>query len=109
MDGSGDIGLTVEGHVACLTLSRPKKLNAMTPRMADRLYEAVVAINRNRDVRSVVLSGEGGRAFSVGSDINALDQYPQAWDFHNRMQDYPRSVRALRAPVVCAITGYCLG
>ncbi|MET0782730.1 MAG: enoyl-CoA hydratase/isomerase family protein, partial [Leifsonia flava] len=60
------------------------------------------------DVRAVVISGAGERAFCAGSDIAELDGYDSPWTFRNR-PDYCDAIRALRKPVVCAINGYALG
>jgi enoyl-CoA hydratase len=105
----GTVQLHRDGTVWTVQLDRPEKLNAMTPAMAEQLYEHVVQINRSPQARVVILRGTGDRAFCAGSDIKSLDAYPQAWDFHNRMHDYTRSIRAIRKPVIAAITGHCLG
>ncbi|MCW2741262.1 MAG: enoyl-CoA hydratase/isomerase family protein [Blastococcus sp.] len=106
--------LTVErdGHVAVITIDRPDKLNAMTVEMDERMNELVYELNGDDDVRAVVLTGAGGRAFSAGSDINDLDGYGSNWAYRNRFdarKDYARAVWLLRKPVVAAIDGYCIG
>lgn len=106
---TGSVRLHSEGQVWTLELDRPDKLNAVSPAMADQLYEHVVTINRSHEARVIILRGAGDRAFSAGSDIKSLDAYPEAWDFHNRMHDYTRSIRQIRKPVIAAVHGYCLG
>lgn len=98
----------VRDHVATLTLNRPEKLNAVTPAMADALVAHVEDCNTRADVRAVVLTGAGEKAFCAGSDIAELDGYASPWEFRNR-PDYCDAIRALRKPVVCAINGYALG
>jgi enoyl-CoA hydratase len=98
----------VREHVATLTLNRPEKLNAVTPAMADALVAHVEDCNTRADVRAVVLTGAGEKAFCAGSDIAELDGYASPWEFRNR-PDYCDAIRALRKPVVCAINGYALG
>ena len=105
----GMVTLHQDGHVATILIDRPAKLNAMTPEMSDRMAEIARAINRMAEIRVVVLRGAGERAFCVGSDITTLDRYPDAWDYHNRVDEYARSVRSIRKPVIAAIHGYCLG
>jgi len=106
---TGTVRLHRERTIWTLEIDRPDKLNAVTPAMADQLYEHVVTINRAPEARVIVLRGAGDRAFCVGSDIRSLEEYPDAWDFHNRMHDYTRSIRQIRKPVIAAIHGYCLG
>jgi len=100
---TGNVRLHSEGAIWTLELDRPEKHNAMSPGMADQLYERVVTINRSPEARVIILRGAGERAFSAGSDIKALDSYPEAWDFHNRMHDYTRSIRQIRKPVTLSV------
>lgn len=107
-----DIEVTRDGYVATITLNRPTKLNAMTGEMDERMNELAYEINNDDDIRSVVLTGSGGRAFSAGSDINDLDSYGSMWSYRNRFdarKDYARAVWLVRKPVVAAIDGYCIG
>jgi enoyl-CoA hydratase/carnithine racemase len=97
-----------EDGVAILTLDRPHKLNAMTPAMADALVAAISFCNGSDEVRCVVVTGAGEKAFSAGSDISTLDAYATPWDFRNRA-DYCDALRACRKPVIAAINGYALG
>ncbi len=95
-------------HIATVTLNRPHKLNAMTPEMANEVNRYVQECNENSDVRVVIFTGSGEKAFCAGSDIKELDQYANAWSFRNR-PDYCDAIRRLRKPTICAVNGYCLG
>lgn len=103
-----EVMLEVADGVATLTLNRPTKLNAMTPTMTDTLRRHVAAVNERREVRAVVLTGAGDRAFCAGSDIAELDDYPTPWEFRDR-PDYCDAVRAIKKPVIAAIGGYAFG
>lgn len=108
----GDIRLERDGHVAHLVLDRPAKLNAMTVAMDHRMNDLVFELNNDRDIRSVLISGAGDRAFSAGSDITDLDEYGDNWSYRNRFDnrtDYARAVYLIRKPVVAAVHGYCIG
>jgi enoyl-CoA hydratase len=98
----------VDGPVATLTLNRPAKLNAITSAMTALLEEAVRRCNVSDDIRCVILTGAGERAFCVGSDVRALDEYDSAWQFRNR-RDYCDVLRDLRKPSLCAVNGYAYG
>ena len=107
-----DLLLERDGNVATLTINRPEKLNAMTVAMDRRMNDLVHELNNDRDVRVVVLTGAGDRAFSAGSDITDLDEYGDNWSYRNRFDarlDYARAVWLLRKPVVAAVHGYCIG
>ncbi len=109
---NSDIVVATDGHVVTITLNRPDKLNAMTVVMDRRMNELAFELNNDDDVRAVVLTGAGDRAFSAGSDINDLDSYGTNWQYRNRFdarKDYARAVWLIRKPVVAAIDGYCIG
>jgi enoyl-CoA hydratase/carnithine racemase len=102
------VEFTVAGGVGTITLNRPEKLNAVTKAMSADLLALVERIGDDRDVRVLVVTGAGGRSFSVGSDIGEVDAYPDPWEFRNR-RDYCDALRALRIPVVAAVNGYAYG
>jgi enoyl-CoA hydratase/carnithine racemase len=103
-----DIAFGVDGHVATITLSRPAKLNAVTPEMAEAIVAHVKACNENDAIRCVIITGAGERAFCAGSDIRELDRYDTPWNFRNR-PDYCDAIRALLKPSIAAVNGYAFG
>ena len=97
-----------DGFVGIITINRPEKLNAMTPEMADALVAAVTAFNTDGNIRCVILTGAGEKAFCAGSDIRTLDSYETPWAFRNR-PDYCDAIRALLKPSIAAVNGYAFG
>ncbi|GLK16081.1 enoyl-CoA hydratase/isomerase family protein [Herbiconiux flava] len=95
-------------QVAVVTLNRPQKLNSVTQEMSDALVEVAGWANDSDEVRVLVLTGAGERAFCAGSDIRSLDKYATPWDFRNR-EDYCDALRLLRKPVIAAVNGYAFG
>ena len=108
----GRVVLTHDNHVAMLTLDRPAKLNAIGPEMLAELEQHVMAIDRDLDVRVVIIGSAGDRAFSVGADVIAwsalepLDMW-RGWvrDGHRFLQ----RLAHLRQPTIAAINGYTFG
>jgi len=104
--------LATDGHIATITLNRPEKLNAIEPAMLTRLDEITSELERRDDVRVVLLTGAGERAFSVGADINAwsalqpLDMW-RRWvrDGHRVFERLAR----LRQPLIAALNGSTFG
>jgi len=96
------------GHVGVITLNRPAKLNAVTQEMSDALVALARRCNDTDEIRVVVLTGAGDRAFCAGSDIAELDKYASPWAFRNR-EDYCDSLKVLRKPIIAAVNGYALG
>lgn len=60
-----------KGAVSLLTLNRPERLNAWTPRMAEELAHAIEAANADRDIGAIVMTGQG-RGFCAGADVDAV-------------------------------------
>lgn len=110
--GEGRVVLVSEDGVATLTLDRPAKLNAIGPEMLAELERLLAEIDGDAEVRAVIVTGCGGRAFSVGADVNAwsaldsLDMW-RKWirDGHRVLQ----RLAQLRQPTVAAINGYAFG
>jgi enoyl-CoA hydratase/carnithine racemase len=105
---TSNLSFTIDRGVGFITLCRPEKLNAVTSAMSTELFQLVGQIGADPSIRVLVLSGEGDRSFSVGSDITEVDSSPDPWQFRNR-RDYCDALRALRIPVVAAINGYAYG
>jgi enoyl-CoA hydratase len=103
-----DVTVAISNRVAVITLDRPQKHNAVTRKMISALADICSQIGRDDAVRAVLLKGAGERAFSSGSDLNMLAEYPGAWAFRNRVS-YEDLVRRIRKPVVAALKGWVLG
>jgi enoyl-CoA hydratase len=72
---SDDEGLAVEvrEHAAWLTLDRPQRRNALSGGLTRRLTQTLVALDVDDDVRAIVVTGAGDRAFCAGTDLKDLD------------------------------------
>jgi len=102
----------VQDSIATITLNRPEKLNALTMPMMLRLEELVTQIEADKDIRVVIITGAGERAFSAGADINEwsglepLDLWRSWVKIGHRV--YERLAR-LRQPMIAALNGYTFG
>jgi enoyl-CoA hydratase/carnithine racemase len=112
------ISVTREGTVAVITLNRPDKLNAWTPRMAEEQVHAVQAANDDPSIGAVVMTG-AGRGFCAGADMEATFQTRISGtdpgnDTAGGVGGMPKGldwVSFLRAskPIVCAVNGAAVG
>src|SRR5258708_37096667 len=71
------IQVTFDSRVATIALNRPEKRNAITNEMRAELIAALETVSRDRDVRAVVLTGNG-RAFCAGGDVSGMAQRMEA-------------------------------
>ena len=103
-----DILFEVKNGVAYLTLNRPKKMNAITAAMGGEIKELARRVDLEDDIKVMVISGSGDRAFSAGSDVSMLDDLGTPWQQRNRAQydrDYIPPLLGLRKPLIAAIDG----
>ena len=99
------------GRVAVVTLNRPHADNAITTEMGALLTEIVESIAVRTEVRAVILTGAGDRAFSVGSDLRQRKNMTKE-DWLRQRQDFDRTlytVRQLRKPIFTAVNGIAYG
>ncbi|VIO71674.1 enoyl-CoA hydratase/isomerase family protein [Bradyrhizobium ivorense] len=64
----------VDDRVARTTFNRLHKMNALSLKLAAEFEEALAVADRDPDVRAVVVTGAGGRAFSAGHDLDDEDE-----------------------------------
>jgi enoyl-CoA hydratase/carnithine racemase len=111
------VQLRFEGSLAHLILSRPEKHNGIDFEMLGEVVAAQRTLRKRRDVRAILLYGEGP-SFCAGLDFKtvlakplaAALKYPQLyWWRRNTFQRWSMGLRDLGAPVLAAIHGSCLG
>jgi enoyl-CoA hydratase len=103
----------VDERVATLTLNRPERMNALSLKLVDEIMAAVAAADRNPEVRVLLITSAGGKAFSAGYDIKESAKEPQRSlvEWRARMQRdlrFTYSVWDCSKPVIAAIDGFCL-
>lgn len=105
------VELSIDGHIARITLRRPEKLNAIDEDMIDALLQACRVIERS-DARVAILSGEGGKSFCAGGDIEAwssldAETFSRRWlrDGHGAFDALAR----LTVPLIAVLNGHALG
>lgn len=99
-----------DGATAILTLDYPERRNALAMPMRQRLVDALEAIEADRELRAIVITGAGG-TFSAGGDISGMNVTDLAAG-RERFRLTHRLVRLLikgSKPVVAAVEGWCVG
>lgn len=97
-----------DGATLRVTLNRPAKLNALLPADIRALH---AGMRLDDDVRAVVFSGAGERAFTAGMHIATFQTLTPdtARAFIAELRDMLAAIRTAGVPTVCAVDGYCLG
>ena len=100
------------GAVRWVLFNRPEARNAMTWEMYERLLAICESVNREKEVRAMVLMGAGGKAFVAGTDIAQFREFKtdqDALDYEARGNKVMSALESVRVPVVAAIAGACTG
>ena len=97
-----------EEQIATALLNRPQQLNALSDELMTALVDALDELDRDDAIRCIVIGGSE-RAFAAGADIGQLAQTSSIEMYAQRRVDYWDQIRALRTPLVAAVSGFCLG
>ncbi|WP_408341704.1 enoyl-CoA hydratase-related protein [Paraburkholderia sp. RL17-337-BIB-A] len=105
------VRLVIDQHVATVTLARPEALNAVDLATEAELQRVWTELEHDRDVRVVVLTGEGERAFCVGADLkNPSVSGVEYWTAPRPGGFGGIALReTLNVPVIARVNGYALG
>jgi enoyl-CoA hydratase len=104
--------ISIEEKVATITINRPAKLNALNKTVINELSKAIKLLSKNEDVRVIILTGSGEKAFVAGADIAEFASYTivegaqLAAEGQESLFDY---IENLKKPVIAAINGFALG
>ena len=105
------IDVTVEDHVALITINRPERMNALDHDHYRALSEAWIRVRDDKDIRSAIVTGAGDRAFCAGADIKSLLPQPtgmsEMW-LTQKDQILNRGLEVWK-PVIAAVNGVCMG
>lgn len=101
----------VENHIGYVTVNRPEVLNCFNYETLIELQEAVDAIYANQDIRVVIFTGAGDKAFSAGVDLKERKTLNEAQVRRNAkaIRDLFNGIAGLPQPTIAAINGYALG
>ncbi len=110
MADAGVVLLEKSDRVGTITVNRPDKLNALNPEVRVSIAMALEQLRQDDDVRVVILTGAGEKAFIAGADIAEFKgksgvegyQYIQTGDIYSALERFPK-------PIIAMINGFCLG
>jgi enoyl-CoA hydratase len=107
-----NILISIEDKVATVTINRPEKLNALNKATISDLSKAFKLLGKNDDVRVIILTGSGEKAFVAGADISEFANYTiaegaeLAAEGQESLFDY---IESLKKPVIASVNGFALG
>jgi len=102
----------VTDYVATITINRPEARNALNADVLKGLNTAVDRADEDNDVRVIVLTGAGGKAFCAGADLGGSFTGQESFlEIHRARSDFPRVLNRMnqcRKAILGAVEGYCL-
>ena len=100
-------------RVGRITIDREHRMNAVNPAVLEELPEAVELLEEMEDIRAILVTGAGDRAFSAGADIGGMasvwGDVEQAVHLSRKGQEAFGRLQDTELPVIAAVDGYCLG
>ena len=111
-EASSAIRVAEHGPIATITLDRPAVLNALNAALLSELSRALADLDARADIRAIVLTGSGEKAFAAGADIGELNALPNAGAGAGKArigQHVTEQIESLSKPVIAAVNGFALG
>ncbi|UIO98836.1 3-hydroxyacyl-CoA dehydrogenase/enoyl-CoA hydratase family protein [Halobaculum sp. CBA1158] len=107
------IAVERDGRVGHIELDRPHRMNTISGELLEELSEAIDALDGDEEVRAVLVTGAGERAFSAGADVQTMaaggGDPIETVELSRKGQATFGKFEAADVPVVAGIDGYCLG
>jgi len=100
-----------ENNLGWIIVNRPDKLNALNAETVKELREAFLSFQDDPEVKAVLLTGSGEKAFVAGADITELARLDQTGgkDYVLKGQELTTIIENFPKPVIAAVNGYALG
>jgi len=101
----------VDNGIATLTFNRPKALNALNMALLEEFGSVLDEVEKNKEIRVLILTGAGEKAFVAGADISELAKMNPltAKRFATKGQKLFSRLESLPIPVIAAVNGFALG
>jgi enoyl-CoA hydratase len=98
-----------EDSTFILTLNRPDKLNALSPKLREEVVDALHQVQNDSSIRAIIVTG-GPKVFAAGADLQAMSTADTVSTFsRNLMGDMFGTLASMPQPTIAAVAGYALG
>ena len=111
MEEPKNLALAIDNNILTITINREDKLNALNQQTLAELREALLSISDDKDLRGVIITGSGEKAFVAGADISELADLNEmnGRKFAESGQEIFQMIEDSNIPVIAAVNGFALG
>lgn len=105
------IQTSIENNILTITINRPDKLNAINKTVMEELSVIVEKVYKDKEIRSVIITGSGTKAFVAGADISEFNglTVAEGMDVARLGQDIFARIEHAAKPFIAAVNGFALG
>ena len=109
LSSTPELSVELRGPVLWLTITREARRNAMSHGVLASLAQAITAAQEQRDIRAIVLTGAGEKAFCAGADLQSAHAFTTDYSApHGHLAQLLRAARASCVPLVARVNGACM-
>jgi enoyl-CoA hydratase len=106
---SDKVLVKIEDNIAIVTINRPEVRNAVDKETWGLIREAFESLDKNDEVKVIIITGAGEKAFIAGADLNSLKVRTVLETMESENSSIVRIIEKVSKPTIAAINGYCLG
>ncbi|MCF6266038.1 MAG: short-chain-enoyl-CoA hydratase [Desulfuromusa sp.] len=109
--GFENLTLATDGAIATVTINRPRAMNALNRDTLEELKQLFSELEQQEEIKVIILTGAGGKAFVAGADIAQMQQMNalEARAFARLGQQVMTNIEQCSKPVIAAVNGFALG
>ena len=106
-----NIKTDIQENTLVITINRPNKLNALNERVLTELESIITDSRDQRNIKCLIITGQGDKAFVAGADIKEMSSYSsmEAIKYSNKGINLFNLIESYPKPIIAAVNGYALG
>ena len=104
-----ELAIELRGAVLWLTITREERRNAMSHGVLAGMGQAITAAQSQRDIRAIVITGAGSKAFCAGADLQSANAFTTDYsEPHGHLAQLLRVAKASTIPLIARVNGACM-
>ena len=104
-----ELAIETRGPVLWLTITREERRNAMSHGVLAGMTQAIAAVQTQRNIRAIVLTGAGSKAFCAGADLQSANAFTTDYsEPHGHLAQLLRAAKASTVPMIARVNGACM-